>query len=401
MITIDEALTIIQANRPLRQVEEIGLDQALGRYLATEIKAVEPSPRFTNSAMDGFAVRWDDIQGANEAPVRLTLVGESRAGVPFTGEVGPGQAIRISTGAMLPPSVDTVVRSEEATDLGAQLLVNQVGRRHRDVRFQGEELNQGDLLLAMGSGLFPPQLALLAAQGIDRLPVFSRPRVALVVTGSELVADGQPAPHQIRDSNRIMLRAAITQTGGDLVHSGWTGDEYAKTVAALAAAMESARLIICSGGVSVGAHDHVRQAAESLGFAELFWRVRQKPGKPLYCGRRHDTLLFGLPGNPVSALMCFTCYILPLIAYLQGREFAWQRLKAKAGCEVENRGGRTALVTVQLAQDEEGRASFQPAGSQGSHRLTSIARADGFVLVPERTTLPVGSWQEISLFPWR
>ncbi len=401
MITMDEAIAIIKANHPARQVEEISLEQALGRHLAREVRAVEPSPRYTNSAMDGFAVRWADVAGCNQDPVTLTLIGESQAGIPFAGEITMGEAIRISTGAMLPASADTVVRVEDTSDQGSRVVIHTCGRQHQDVRFLGEEIAEGDLLLEQGCGLFPPQIALLAAQGIERVEVFTRPRVALVVTGSELVADGQPAPHQIRDSNRVMLRAAIAQAGGDLVHAAWAGDEYAMTVATLGKAMGQAQLIICSGGVSVGQHDHVRQAAQELGFAELFWRVRQKPGKPLYCGRANDTLLFGLPGNPVSAFMCFFYYIQPLIASLAGEEFSWQRLTARAACDITNRGKRTTMVTIRLSRDQEGRPIFHSAGSQGSHRLTSIAQAHGFVIVPAQTTLPAASRQELYLFPWR
>ncbi len=401
MITIAEALAIIEENRPPRQVERIVLDQTLGRYLAEPVKAVEPSPRFTNSAMDGFAVRWAEVAGAKEAPVELQVVGESRAGVPFSGELPARGAIRISTGAMLPVGADTVVRVEDTAEQGTQVVINRVSRRHQDVRFQGEEIAAGEPLLSPGSGLFPPQIALLAAQGIQTVPVFARPRVALVITGTELVADGNPAPHQIRDSNRIMLCTAVSQAGGELVHAGGAGDEHDKTVQALGEAAAQAGIVICSGGVSVGPHDHVRQAAAELGFRELFWRVRQKPGKPLYCGRREDTLLFGLPGNPVSALICFLYYIQPLLTSLLGREFTWQRQSVKIGAEIGNRGGRTNFVRVKQATGEDGSDCVLPLAGQGSHMLTSIAHADGFIIVPAQTTLPVDSWQEIHLFPWR
>lgn len=401
MITITEASAIINDNRPPRLVEEVSLDQALGRRLAAGVKAVEPSPRYTNSAMDGFAVRWQDVAGVKEGPVTLTLIGESRAGVPFAGGLAAGSAIRISTGAMLPDTADTVVRVEDTTDLGHQVLINTVSRQHQDVRFQGEEISAGDQLLPAGNGLFPPQIALLAAQGIDPVPVFARPRVALVITGTELVTDNQPAAHQIRDSNRVMLRAAVEQAGGEVVSSSWAGDEYETTVRILGQAAAQAGIVICSGGVSVGPHDHVRQAAAELGFSELFWRVRQKPGKPLYCGRLHDTLLFGLPGNPVSAFMCFTYYVQPLLAHLLGQDFVWPRLQARAGREITNRGGRTNFVSVKLTRGEDGDHTFEAAGKQGSHMLTSIARADGFVIVPEKTTLPADSRQEVFLYPWR
>jgi molybdopterin molybdotransferase len=401
MITITEASTIINENRPPRVVEQIALDQALGRYLAAGVMAVEPSPRYTNSAMDGFAVRWQDVAGIKDGPVNLAVIGESQAGIPFAGELAAGSAIRISTGAMLPDTADTVVRVEDTTDLGNQVLINKVSRQHQDVRFQGEEISTGDLLLPPGSGLFPPQIALLAAQGIDPVPVFARPRVALVITGTELVSGDQPAPHQIRDSNRVMLQSAVEQAGAVVVSAGWAGDEFDKTVQALGQATSEAGIVICSGGVSVGPHDHVRQAAAELGFKELFWRVRQKPGKPLYCGRLNDTLLFGLPGNPVSAFMCFIYYIQPLLSSLLGRDFSRPTLTAKAGCEITNRGNRTTLVGVQLSHGEDGGESFQPAAGQGSHMLTSIARADGFVIVPEQTTLPADSRQEVFLFPWR
>ncbi len=403
MIEISEALQIIRDNHPPSLVTTMPLLDALGRRLAVDIHAPEPSPRYTNSAMDGFAVRWEDVETvAGDRPITLTIAGESQAGIPFSGTCRSGQAIRISTGAMLPKGADTVVRVEDTQTEESRVTVLQARKKGQDIRRIGEEFAAGELLLPRGTALQAPQLGLLTSVGIIEVAVYYPPHVSLVVTGTELAVPGEPvAPHQIRDSNSIMLTAAVRQAGGEVIARHYTGDDLGDTVTAIKKSMHKAGIVLVTGGVSVGEHDHVKEAALECGFIELFWRVRQKPGKPLFFARRDDCLLFGLPGNPVSGFMCFMYYIQPLLRGLQGREFSWRTTKARFAHSVKNKGSRTNFMRIAVRKEKSGFINAEVLKKQGSHMLGSIAQADGFIIVEPGQVLPEGSWQDVYLFPWR
>jgi molybdopterin molybdotransferase len=403
MIEIREALQIIKDNHPSPEVVELPLLDALGRRLAINILAPEPSPRYTNSAMDGFAIRWKDVVTvAGDNSISLTVAGESQAGIPFSGTCRSGQAIRISTGAMLPRGTDTVVRVEDTQIEDGRVTILRAREKGQDIRIAGEEFSAGDLLLHQGTALQAPQLGLLTSVGINQVPVYFPPHVSLIVTGTELAAPGEPvASYQIRDSNSIMLTAAVRQAGGEVGSSHYAGDTLSDTVTAFRKAMRKKGIIIVTGGVSVGEHDHVKEAARECGFNELFWRVRQKPGKPLFFARNDDCLLFGLPGNPVSGFMCFMFYIQPLLRGLQGRDFSWRTAKARFDNQVTNKGSRTNFMRIGLMKEESGFMAAEVLAKQGSHMHGSIARADGFIIVEPGQSIPEGSWQDVYLFPWR
>jgi len=403
MISIREALLIIQNNQPPARTEDIALNEAAGRILAVDVLAPEPSPRYTNSAMDGFALRWADLVDIGTTPAAiLTIIGESRAGEPFKGSVGKGQAIRISTGAMLPPTCDTVVRIEDTKVTGDKVVILQARDKRQDIRFMGEEFNKGEVLLQKQTQLFPPQLALLASVGISIIRVYRRPEVVVLVTGSELVAwDDRAAPDQIRDSNTIMLKTSVEMAGGVVTFAGHVEDSMAATISSIDRAMAVGNILLFSGGVSVGRHDHVKAAALSMGFSQLFWKIRQKPGKPLFFARKDDCLLFGLPGNPVSAFMCFSFYVQPLLGNLMGGGFSWRTVRARTNDEIKNHGDRVNFMRVGLYTDDDGATSFRLAGGQGSHMLTSIARADGFIIVDASKTIASKSWLDVYLLPWK
>jgi len=406
MISIEEALKIVEENIPARRVVTARLEDAFNRCLAEDVTAPEASPRYTSSAMDGYALRWADCAGASpETPVFLKIIGESQAGIPFAGQVAAGGAVRISTGAMLPAGADTVLRVEDSREEEGRLAVLQNPVLGQDVRPAGEEFQPGDTLLKKGVVLKARELAVLAAVGICEVAVLAPPRVAILVTGTELARhdDGAIRPHQIRDSNSLMLASAVREWAGEAVAARRVEDSLAATTAAIASA-EGAEIILCSGGVSVGRHDHVKDAALAVGFKQLFWKVRQKPGKPLFVCRRDNTLLFGLPGNPVSAYMCFHKYVAPVLAHLAGRGrderpvSANGLVMAAAASPLVNDDSRTHLTRVQL----EWRDGEPPLASklrqQGSHMLTSLVMADGFVVLEPGQAVTAGELIEVSLF---
>lgn len=402
MISVQEALQILHENMPVPETNIVSLDEAYNRCLSEDIKAPESSPRYTSSAMDGFALQWSDCATVSkQCPAMLQIIGESQAGIPFSGEVVPGTAIRISTGAMLPAGADTVVRVEDTESSGDQVSIFAVRELGQDVRLEGEEFNTGDLLFHKGDTLGARELALLAAVGVTKVPVFTNPSVSLLVTGTELAPPDATdiKPHQIRDSNSIMLASAVRETGAILRSISHVKDSLEQTINAVKEAAESGdSIILCSGGVSVGRHDHVKEAALAAGFKELFWKIRQKPGKPLFVCRRKDTLLFGLPGNPVSAFMCFFNYVRPVLAELQGVTSVNPSITAKATKRVSNKSNRTHFIRVTVEDKANELAVIKEMAQQGSHMLSSIVNADGYIILEPGVVLESDDLIEVFLF---
>jgi molybdopterin molybdotransferase len=392
MISIQQALDILRENLPKARVDTVDLAEAHGRYLAEAVAAPEPSPRYTNSAMDGYALRWADVMGASaEKPVVLEVIGESRAGVPYDRKVGRGMAVHISTGAMLPSGTDTVVRVEDTRVAGDNVVEILAARcRGQDIRHEGEEFVCGEELLCAGTRLTSRQLALLATVGQCQVKVFARPEVAILVTGSELASSGDDKikSFQIRDSNSVMLKSALEETGAVVRACVNVKDELQATVDAVnEAAALGADFILCSGGVSVGEHDHVKEAAGNAGFNKLFWRIRQKPGKPLFAAQKDNTYLFGLPGNPVSAFMCFVHYIRPLLFTMYGREMSWNTITALTDSGIANKGNRTNFIRVKLEKRQGALPRIIDIKKQGSHMLSSIVNADGYIILEPGITV--------------
>ena len=403
MISIQKALQILEDNLPEAKIDTVNLPDAHGRYLTESITSPEPSPRYTNSAMDGYAVRWSDVMDASqESPVILRVKGESSAGMPFDGEVNGKEAVHISTGAMLPTGADTVVRVEDTrkpADAAVKILA--VRSQGQDVRYEGEEFQRGDELLCAGTKLSARQLAILATVGHYQVKVFAPPRVSILITGSELASSAakEIKSHQIRDSNSIMLKSVLQEAGAAVHSCSNVVDEMKATIDAIGKSVsEGVDFILCSGGISVGDHDHVKEAAERVGFRELFWRIRQKPGKPLFAAKKDSTFLFGLPGNPVSAYMCFAHYIRPLLFTIRGRGMTWNTITAMAGGEITNNGKRTNFIRVKIDQQEGQLPRITDIKKQGSHMLSSIVNADGYIIVDPGTTVNPGEAVNVFLF---
>lgn len=393
MISIEEALAAVQANTLVPRTETVFLLEATGRSLAEDILANLDSPPYSNSAMDGFAVCWEDVKDcASDQTVQLTIVGESQAGEPFVEKVKRGEAIRISTGAIMPEGADSVIPIEDCNLAGGDVQINAAVRSCQHVRYRGEEFKAGTPLLKTGTWIGPAQVGLLASMGVAKLKVYVQPRIAVIITGKELVAFDAPADaHQLRDSNRPMLKTAIEEAGGQVVFAKHVGDHLESTIQTIREAEEKSEIIFLSGGVSMGVHDHVKTAAESCGYKRVFWKVNQKPGKPLFFAQKENHLLMGLPGNPVSAFMCFQHYGRSLLQASRGAPFSRSTIKASLNKTVVNKSQRSTMFRVVLEPTRGGAMEARFLDHQGSHMLTSIAHANGYFVLKGDHQLPANS----------
>jgi molybdopterin molybdotransferase len=370
--TIDEALALVLARaRPL-DAEDVPVARAGGRVLAEPAAAVTDLPPFDNSAMDGYAVRAEDTPG------QLTVVGHSAAGKPETRKLGAGEAIVISTGAVVPDGADSVVPVERTS---GNVEVEGV-RPGENIRPRGGDARAGDVVAERGEILRPPQLGALAAAGIATVRSTRRPRVAVLATGSELRAPGQPlAPGEIYESNSVLLAAQLESAGAEVTVLDAVSDEEAATRAALARGLEL-DMLVTSGGVSVGPHDLVRGALAELGAEEVFWRVAVKPGTPIAFAVRGATLVFGLPGNPVSSLVGFELFVRPALLALQGaRDPGPAYLPGRLGAAARRNEHRDELLRARTRIDD-GAVVLDPLTGQESHMLVRSAAASALVLVP-------------------
>jgi molybdopterin molybdotransferase len=381
VISIHEALdAVLAAVRPLPS-EEVPLLQALGRAAAERIVSPEQVPTFANSAMDGFAVSGADLQ-AGRREFRVTV--DIPAGTYVSETVAPGDAARIMTGAPIPPGTDTVVQVEHTQAEGDSMTVVTAPETGANVRRAGEDVTAGDVLFERGAHLGAAEVGLLAAVGIERVRVARRPRVAILATGSELVSAGKPLePGQIRNSNSFTAYGQVLAAGADPILLGIARDDPDETRRLLAAALEN-DVVITSGGVSVGDYDFVKQVQDELGVERHFWGVATKPGKPLAFGSRGDTLVFGVPGNPVAAMVSFEMYVRPAILARQGRPDVYRPWFYAASAEpVRRTKERTEARRCRLTHDG-GAISFSTTGPQGSGILSSMAGAEGLFFVPPR-----------------
>jgi molybdopterin molybdotransferase len=403
LISIAEAREhVLAAVRPLH-AEDVPLDAALGRVLAEDVSSEEDLPPFDSSAMDGYAV----VAGpARELPV----VGESRAGRPASRALQAGGAMRISTGAAVPKGADAVVPVERVEvyggdgDGGPGACVRVADTAPGDhIRRAGEDVPAGTAVIAAGTELGPAEVAVLAALGRPTVRCGAIPRVTVLVTGDELVEPGRPlGPGQIRDSNAYALAAQASRAGARVIERRIVRDERGATEQAFAAALAEADVVIGSGGVSVGPHDHVKPALKALGVEELFWGVRLKPGKPTWFGRASEggTLVFGLPGNPVSAMITFHLFARPALRALAGADpDGGTRVAAVLDVAVPLTPNREQVVRCRVDAREDG-FHVRPTKEQGSHVLTSMLGAGAYALVPAgEGELAAGERVEIELVP--
>src|SRR3954469_12006649 len=363
LLSIAEARAAVAAAVAPLETETVPVATALGRVLAEPLAAGGDVPPFANAAMDGFAVR------SGPAGRTLRIVGELRAGAPGDATVGDGEAVRISTGAMVPPGPAAVLQVELVSLDGDRVTLEDEVAPGRNVRSPGEDMRQGTTVLEAGTRLGPAELGVAVTAGRGELRAGRRPKVAVVATGDELVAPGTAlAPGQIHDSNAVTLAALARAAGAEVGETARAGDTREQTERALTSALDGADVLVVSGGVSVGPHDHVKPALEALGVEQRFWRVALRPGKPTWFGTRADQLVFGLPGNPVSAMVTFHLFARPALLALQGAPFAPGRTRtATLAQPIPRSAERDEAVRVHLDGD-----SATPTGPQGSHVLTSM-----------------------------
>ena len=383
LIEIEAARELVLARCPALGTEAVPLRSAEGRVLAERAASRVDVPGFDNSAMDGFALRATDSSGAGpNGGVSLRIVGESRAGHPADAGPAAGEAIAISTGAMVPEGADAVIRVEDTERDGDTVLVRAEVEPGASIRRSGEDVAAGAPLVEPGTILRAAELGALAAGGIAEPVCSSRPRVSVLLTGDELVEpDRELQPGQIHDSNAYAVPPLATSCGAQIDLIEVIGDDCGSTTSAIERGLEGDVVVIC-GGVSVGEHDHVRPALEALGVEQVFWGVSLRPGKPTYFGvAPSGALVFGLPGNPVSAMVTFTLFARPALLAMQGADPGGRSIVARLSTAYTKVRGRAEAIRVAVTAGPAG-WEIEPTGPQGSHVLTSMLGADGLAFAP-------------------
>jgi molybdopterin molybdotransferase len=376
LLTFEEAqVRILAAVTPL-PAEFVAIGAAAGRVLAEDVRAAVDLPPFPSSAMDGYAVRSGDLPGT------LRVVGESAAGLPFAGTLGEGEAVAISTGAVVPESADAVAPVEIVVKYDNAIEIERRLESGASIRPPGGDVRAGEVVAPAGARLVPAAIAGIAAAGVGSVSCAHRPRVAILATGSELVEPGEPlAPGQIYESNTLMLAAALAAVGAEIVGAPAVRDDEASLRDALERGLEC-DVLVTSGGVSVGEHDLVRAVERDLGVEESFWRVAIKPGKPLAFGTRGATLVFGLPGNPVSALVGAELFVKPALRALQGIPAPLPRFEpGRLGSDLRCNPERDEFVRARTAHGDVA-PLLMPLRGQESHMIASASAADALVHVP-------------------
>jgi molybdopterin molybdotransferase len=384
VISLNEAIdSVLAAVRPLES-ENVALLDALGRTAVRDVVSAFDVPSFDNSAMDGFAVRGADLVGAGAVhDDGLVIAAEIPAGRVAERPLEPGEAARIMTGAPLPAGADTVVQVEHTRERDGRVVIDMAPPPGSNVRHAGEDLTRGGVALPAGALIGPAELGLLASIAVETVEVARRPRVAILATGSELVPLGERlAPGQLHNSNSFTAYGQALAAGAEPVMLGIARDDPDETKRLLARALEE-DVTVSSGGVSVGDYDFVKQVQDELGVERRFWGVATKPGKPLSFGVRGDHLVFGVPGNPVAAMVTFELYVRPALLAMQGRTAIWRPwVLARAAEPVKRTKGRVEVRRCRLSRDPDGAWRFATTGPQGSAILSSMAMADGFAIVP-------------------
>ena len=399
MKPLEEARSEVLSSVSLLGVEQVPIWQGRGRVLATDVVAPENVPPFANSAMDGFAVRAADVSAAGSV---LELIGDLPAGSSSDIGLEPGQAIKIMTGAPMPPGADTVAKVEDTSTEGSKVTISTAVEPGTSVRPAGGDVSEGQLVFTAGTRLTAMHVGVLATIGVGHPEVFRRPRVAFMSTGDELTPPEAPAlePGAIRDSNRPMLLSLLEDAGVEPVDLGIIPDDPDVLREALTRAAH-ADVVVSTGGVSMGDYDVTKMVLQGDAHVD-FWQVAIQPAKPFAFGHIGDALFFGLPGNPVSVLVSFEQFARPALLKMQGaRAVLRPQLVAAAGETLDTDPGKTVFVRVLVKGLEQGSPTVVKSGGQASNVLSAAAAADGFALVPRGTAvIEQGEAVTVEMFKW-
>lgn len=410
MISVDKALECILDHFQPLEPEWVGILNGLDQVLAEDVHSDMNVPPFDNSAMDGYALQAADTKGASHAqPVTLEIIANLAAGYTTKMQVEPGTAIRIMTGAPLPPGADAVVRFEETSEWhgrdskrrGRKIKIFKEVKPGKNVRLAGEDMKKGELILAKGTFLRPQEIGILASLGRSRIQVIRRPRVAILATGDELIAiDEKIAPGKIRNSNEYTCAALVQHYGGIPIRLGIARDQAEEIAAKIQEGLaEKADLFLTSGGVSKGDYDIVKDVLNAEGEMR-FWQVNMKPGKPLAFGTIQGIPLIGLPGNPVSVMVSFEQFARPAILKMQGKtELTKPTVKATLEEDVQTSSRRSFRRVI--VEKRNGKYYARSTGPQGSGILTSLVKANGLAIIPEDVRqMKAGEEVTVQMLDW-
>ena len=379
-LSFEQALERIQQGiKPLKGKRNVTIREALDCVLADDVCAPMDVPPFINSAMDGYAINSADLKGET---IKLKIMGKSFAGRPYDGEIKSGECVRIMTGAVVPAGADTVVMQEDAEVEGDSIQISCQHKQGQNVRHPGDDFSTGDIIIRAGERLTPAKLGLLASVGVTEFSVVRTPVVAFFSTGDELKGVGEILkPGDIYDSNRYILFGMLQKMGVQCIDMGVVADVKEEIEATLKEAASCADMIITSGGASVGEADYIKLILDEIGQVN-FWKIAMKPGKPLAFGAINDTLFFGLPGNPVSAMATFYLFVQPALHRLQGITSTESiQLQARCLSRLKKQPGRKDFQRGILASNNKGELTVDTTGIQGSHMLSSMSKANCFIVL--------------------
>lgn len=386
MISVARAHQLIEKNSKHLQIEKKTLAKSVGHIVAKDIRAPIDLPVADNSAMDGFVLRSKDTQKASAAkPVKLLICGDIRAGDSKQKIVSAKETYRIMTGAVIARGGDTVLPKERTTIEGKYLIIKAPVEVARHIRYRGEEIKKGTVVIKKHSKIQPATIGIFAMLGLHVIPVFKKPEVSMLSTGSELIQPGRPLKQgQIYDSNSHMIASVLHDMGIGPVHCMHSADNPKEIKKKVALGLAKSDVFIIMGGVSVGEYDFVREILGACGVETVFWRILQKPGKPLYFGKKAGKLVFGLPGNPASVFTCFYQYVYPALRRLSGFSAPYlRRAKALVQDEIKTDVKKQLFLKSKTKMSKKGK-EVTSLGRQGSHMLTSLHDADSFLVVPPR-----------------
>ncbi len=404
MIDFKVARQKVLKNTSSLGVTTVSLDRCEGFVLAEKIVTKEQVPLFDSSAVDWYAVRYEDVADTeSNNPIALNLIGTIRAGEAPGATVKKNSAVKIFTGAPVPRSATAVVMVEVTEEINGKVLVKKSAEHGQNIRRKGEEFRKGQKIFAPGTLVTPPVAAMLASLGQTKVKVYKKPRVTLIITGDEIrPPSAKLKPGQIRDSNSYALKSALNSIGIDAIDVIYSKDSKRETRKAFIRALKRSDVVISVGGVSVGEYDLVKGVLNDLGVREIFWKVAMKPGKPNYFGVKNKKLVFGLPGNPVSAMVSFYVLIRPALCKLMGAtDFDSFIIKARLTESITKKPERMEFVRGILSRGESGELLVTPAKGQDSHMIGGMATANCLIYFSKgKTILKSSAFVDVELIQW-